>query len=258
MRDWEESKHLIEAASLGESDIHVYCLFTDDVHSPDVLNEYESLLTQWEREKVFRYFFEKDRKTSLISRALLKMVLSGYTELDICHIDFVMNSHGKPELKKNSNENRVRFNLSHTRGMIVLAVILECDIGTDVESFNGKNNSSQIARHFFSEKEVLALQQKPECLRNECFYEFWTLKEAYIKAIGLGLSIPLDTFSFLLDGSGITIEFQEGMNDQPEEWFFYLSDITPNHKLAIAVKSWGAQYNVSLFRCIPFVSVQKL
>jgi len=238
--------------------IYVYCVYTDEVESMDLLETYTSLLHDWEKEKVSRYYFKKDRKTSLLSRALLKMILSGHANLSISEIDFQINKYGRPELKKNIDKKPVRFNLSHTDGLIVLAVTYGYDIGVDVESFKRKKNNISIARRFFSQPEVLTLQDKPESLWNECFYDFWTLKESYIKARGMGLSIPLNQFSFTLNSSEIKIEFQDGIDDHPEKWYFYLSEIIKDHKIAVAVKNGGLKHDILYYKCIPFSSIALL
>ena len=114
----------------------------------------------------------------------------------------------------------------------------------------------KLANRFFSHQESKALQKIPEDKQKEHFFEYWTLKEAYIKACGKGLSIPLDQFSFhLSDKSSLSISFEKGCNDNPECWQFYQLKPTEQHIVAIAILCKKiATIQVSIKNIIPLLA----
>jgi 4'-phosphopantetheinyl transferase len=128
----------------------------------------------------------------------------------------------------------LRFNLSHTPGLVACAVTLTRDIGLDVEaSDRNLPDIDSIIAHFAEiERQYLSIIDPVQ--RQKTFYKFWTLKEAYLKAIGKGLALPLNTFGFILDG--YNIRFTTATGEQPAHWQFRLFRPTEQHQLAVAVR----------------------
>jgi 4'-phosphopantetheinyl transferase len=160
-------------------------------------SEYRALLPADEASGCDRFVFAAGRHQCLISRVLVRSVLSWYTGDALSVWQFATNRYGKPAIVHPA-VCPLRFNLSHTTGLVVCAVSSEDEVGVDVEDCRRRPADAAIARHYFAPEEVAALEAVPEETRPLRFLEFWTLKEAFLKAHGSGLSVPLKDFSFHL------------------------------------------------------------
>jgi 4'-phosphopantetheinyl transferase len=221
---------------LGDDEVHVWSTRPDSITDAALLHAYGALMTGDERARQGRFRLERSRHEHLVTRALLRTVLSRYLDRAPTEWRFVENRHGRPELAPGF-DSRLRFNLSHTEGLIACAVTLDRDVGVDVEALDRRGETVRIADRFFSPSEVRALRALPESERRERFFSYWTLKEAYIKARGLGLAIPLGQFSFELEDTGrIGISFDAALEDDPDSWQFALYRPSERHRLAIGVR----------------------
>ncbi len=146
-----------------------------------------------------RYRQEKDRNCCLVARALVRSVLSDYTGHDSAVWTFRYNAHGKPSIAEPAGLS-LSFNVSHTSGLVICGVASAGELGVDVEHLGRACSYLDLARRFFAGPEIAFLEQAPPERQAGIFLEFWTLKEAYIKARGLGLSMPLAEFAFTLAG----------------------------------------------------------
>lgn len=197
------------------------------VQTPRLLDTYEDWLSDAERERRARFRFAAHRHQFLVSRALLRWVLGRYTGLEPASLRFGCNAWGKPHLELGGRRAPV-FNLSHTDGLIVLAVAEAADgqaeppmLGVDVERMDRVVDAPALARRFFSALESDTLHGLPVENQQPCFFDYWTLKEAYIKAVGMGLGIPLADFSFTLQADRIDIRFTASRSgDDPSAWQF--------------------------------------
>ena len=217
------------------------------------LAAYDRLLTPDERAKTRRFHFARDRHDCLITRALVRTTLSRYAEVDPAAWRFELNRYGRPHLAAGQCDPDLRFNLSHTRGLIACAVTIGLEVGVDVETMYRTGETVAIADRYFSAAEVNALRALPESRQRERFFEYWTLKESYIKARGMGLALPLDQFSFLLDGGPpIGIAFDPRLEDHPGDWQFDLRRPTPDHVLAVGVRRGpGPDLAIRVERIVP-------
>jgi len=197
---------------------HLWWAFPNRIADPSLIERQFMVLSHEEKEQQRRFAFERLRRQYLVSHALVRDVLSRYAPVAPQDWRFQANSYGRPSIAEPAGWRGLRFNLSHTDGRAVVAVAWEVDIGVDVEGLRDLDDLSQIVEQFFSPIEVAQLRSRPEW-----FYDFWTLKEAYIKARGMGLAIPLHTFSFnLADPALPTIMFHQGCDDLAERWQFFL------------------------------------
>jgi 4'-phosphopantetheinyl transferase len=195
-------------------------------------------MTPAERERNSRFVFPNGRREHLVTRALIRTTLSRYhPAVDPRDWQFTTGAFGRPELAGPTCEPRLRFNLSHTDGLIVCLVAIGRAVGIDVEDVTRTNLAGvDIADQYFSSTEVAELRSLPPSARPDRFFDYWTLKESYIKARGLGLQVPLDQFSFHLGGDlPIRISFGPGITDDPARWQFDLQRLTPRHRLALAL-----------------------
>ncbi|RJQ58755.1 MAG: 4'-phosphopantetheinyl transferase superfamily protein [Desulfobacteraceae bacterium] len=239
---------------LNQDEIHLWFAFPEEAKDPNLLSTYEKLLCEEELERKGRFYFEKHRHQYLVARALVRTTLSRYTGIDPRMLRFFRNRYGKPELAAGEIDSSIRFNLSHTDGLAMLGVVLDRDIGVDVEDMGRLEVSSGLAERFFSPNEVKDLASIPEDLRRSRFFDYWTLKESYIKACGMGLSIPLDQFGFVIpEGSPPRISFSPQRTDDPLHWQFRLFHPTDRHRAAVCVRSHRIKYRFSIKRTTPMV-----
>ncbi len=228
--------------NLRPDEIHLWLVAPDEVQRPGLLARYGELLTEEERRRQLRFRFAKDQDRYLITRALVRTVLSRYAAVEPQQWCFAENAYGRPEI---ANEApgcaAISFNLSHTDGLIVLGVAQQRALGVDAENAHAKKASASLADRFFSQQESAALRAIPHELRTERFYEYWTLKESYIKARGKGLSIPLDHFSFdLPKTSSIVVSFVPELDDRPDRWRFWLLKPSAECVVAVCAERFGA------------------
>jgi 4'-phosphopantetheinyl transferase len=208
----------------------LWCCFTDSI-SDDQLNLYrQQLLSPEERERELRFHFERDRKQFVITRALVRSVLSRYAALAPAAWEFTASSHGRPQVVQEAARH-LCFNLSHTAGLVVMAVSAAQDMGVDTENVAIRTAPLDVANSFFSTDEVAGLNALPFAQRQQRFFEYWTLKEAWIKARSMGLSIPLDQFSMDLGTEG-RVSLQTQLVAQPSTWQFFLLSVGNDHVLS--------------------------
>jgi 4'-phosphopantetheinyl transferase len=238
----------------GDGDVHLWLVFEDEVESAAPLDDYRLLLTDEERAKEARFYFARDRRRYLVTRALIRTVLSGYSGVEPRAWRFATNDYGRPHVASPEGLGTLSFNLAHTAGLIACACAGSGAVGVDTEHIQRDTAPLDIADRYFSAAEVSELQASPPEQRAERFFHYWTLKESYIKAIGTGLSTPLDRFSFRLAPAGaIGLSFHKGLNDDPRRWRFWLLEPMRTHLVAVCAER--AQ-RVIARKVVPLVSEQ--
>ncbi len=177
---------------LRTGEVHVWTLRD----CPVDIAEYTSLLSRDEINRASRFHFPHLFDRFAADHGRLRLLLGAYLETSPREIVFAENSHGKPRLQEPSC--RLCFNMSHTAGLTMVALCLDAEVGIDVEAVRPIEDRDSIAAMHFSEYEQAALAAEPEHEKTAAFFRCWTRKEAFIKANGAGLSIPLDTFAVSL------------------------------------------------------------
>ena len=246
---------------IKKGEIHLWFVEDENIRDPELIRNYHCLLSLEEADRQRRFYFEKNRHQYLITRALVRAALSYYTDSNIKPSEwvFVKNRYGKPSIANHGYESSLSFNLSHSDNMVVLAVTNGQEVGVDVESLSGGREAMEVIDGFFSAREVAQLRACPEGAQIERFFDLWTLKEAYIKARGMGLSIPLDHFSFeFTPAGGITISFTSELDDQPKDWQFWQIQPSSAHKAAVAIKPSLSEpfYELYMNHVIPMRQMQ--
>jgi 4'-phosphopantetheinyl transferase len=165
---------------------------------PAEVEALKALLSEDELRRAGRFHFERDRSAFVVARATLREILSLYVGLPPRLLRFSYNAFGKPELTGVAGETRLRFNLSHSGGLALYAVAAGREVGVDVEAMREGVACEELAVNYFSRREAAVLHALPEGERRRAFFECWARKEAYIKARGKGLSLPLDSFDVSL------------------------------------------------------------
>ena len=232
--------------------VHVDLLATDDAEALSRLDSYQRLLSVDERARMARFVFERDRHAFVLTRALVRTMLSRYAAVGPAEWCFIETEHGRPEiLDRPAHVPDLRFNISHTRGMIACAVTVGREVGIDIEDIN-RDLTHDVAGRFFAQAEVDDLHALPEQEQARVFFDYWTLKEAYIKARGFGLALPLGDFAFKLNPPRApAITFAPALQDDPTSWQFVQDWPTPVHRFALAVRRSGADLPVRMRRVVP-------
>jgi 4'-phosphopantetheinyl transferase len=164
-------------------------------------------------------------------------VLAQYLNVaDPASLTFSTSAHGKPALDGPAN---INFNLSHTKGLVALAVTSTGDIGVDVEAVTRRVALLQLAARYFSATENEELLALPADQQREYFFRLWTLKEAYVKAKGLGLRIALDSFSFSFANELPGITFADSDTTEHQHWFFHCMEYAGDFRIALALRLSG-------------------
>jgi 4'-phosphopantetheinyl transferase len=232
--------------------VHVDLVHPDEPDAWAQHEAYRALLSPDEHERMGRLVFERDRRRFLLTRALARTTLSRYAPVAPADWAFITNVHGRPEiLDRPRGVPDLRFNLSHTEGLIACAVTIGREVGVDVEHIQ-RRLTHDVAGRFFAPSEVNDLKALPEDERTRAFFDYWTLKEAYIKARGFGLALPLADFAFrLAPPAPPQIAFEPALEDDPDTWQFAQDWPTPMHRLGLAVRRDGDDLPVRIRTVVP-------
>lgn len=198
----------------------------ENIHQCDFEHMF-SLVSKERQLRIKKFHFDKDKKRSMLAELLFRYILEKELNIVEDNLLFIKNEYGKPSV---SNYENIFFNFSHS-GEWVLCAVSDRKIGVDVEIIQEKNLN--IAERFFTNEEYTWLHKKDEKEQYDCFYKIWTLKESYIKAEGKGLSIPLDSFSFLFEN-----EIELKVNNQIVNNYQFLSDkLDEKHTVALCYEA---------------------
>jgi 4'-phosphopantetheinyl transferase len=184
---------------LPETELHIWRANLD--LEPGVLHRLAIALDNDEKARAARFHFARDRDHFTACRGILRELLGGYLGSSPASIEFAYGEFGKPAHRPRDSRPRIRFNISHSSGLAVLAFARNREIGIDLEPIRPEFAGEEIAKRYFSARELAELIALPAELRPEGFSLCWTRKEAYVKARGVGLQIPLDSFNVSLTPS---------------------------------------------------------
>ena len=244
---------------LKSGEIHLWLAFYDEIADERLHAAYRDLLDPAEREQEPRFYFAADRRRYLVTRALVRTVLSRYLPVEPADWRFSANAYGRPTLANPALGGRgVSFNISHTHSLIVLGVASGGELGVDVENFAARSVSIEIADRYFSPTEVAALARVPPQQQQYRFFEYWTFKEAYIKARGMGLSLPLDKFSFQYPNDGaVQLSICPELNDDAARWRLW--QFRPRAEYLVAVCAQRTRASTLIVRqVVPMLSERML
>lgn len=236
---------------LAPGQVDIWCCATDD---PRLLNKYElyeAMLSEEEQEEYRQRQFSTQAGAYLVSRALLRTVLAEYCDLAPEELNFGSNKFGKPELLGEA-AGQISFNAAHTHGLTLCAVSAGQHIGIDVEFQTDSAGMVDAADDYLSSEEAMVLRSVPEEEKLSAFFRYWTLKEAYLKARGEGLSVALHEFSFLLDGMNVT----QFLAPDALRWDFRLLAQDSDFTAAVAME--GKIEHLKAFHSLPLISSKEL
>jgi 4'-phosphopantetheinyl transferase len=225
-----------ELFDLPDNSVHLWFAFSDEWKDPTWMAPARHLLGDEEVRRLDRFHFPEHRDLYLLSHLLLRKTLSRYSHLPPNAWSFVSGRYGKPRLDEMGLTDPLCFNLSHSKGIAVVGVTRKRDIGTDVEQTSRRAKTEELGRRFFSAQEIAALEKLPPEHSRERFFLQWTLKEAYTKALGLGLLHPLHSFSIHLTGERpYRIGFSTEDPFEQKQWRFALISPRPQTVAALCV-----------------------
>lgn len=230
--------------SLHNHEAHVWFIRTDAVGDADILRTFEAVLSPQEKERWQRFTFEAGRQQYLISHGFLRLVLSRYADVAPDEWRFVSSAYGKPEIALGHNAQRsLSFNLTHTSGLAACIVARDREVGVDAEEIDrrGREIGDDLIRYCLSTEELACFRTVSAHEQKRAFLDYWTLKEAYLKARGFGLSLPVEAITFRwLSGiphhGPVEASFAPAIDDNPETWHFERFTPTPQHKIAVAAR----------------------
>lgn len=251
--------HAVPAAMAASChDIDIWLTYYNEMIDDRQLPELRSLLSDEEAARERRFYFADDRKRYLVTRAMVRMLLSRYAPVAPERWIFSKNAHARPAIadtiKAAETEARdLFFNISHTRGLIALAVTRGREVGIDVENIATRSVSLDVANRFFSPTEVAELSHVAPDRQQDRFFEYWTFKESYIKARGMGLSLPLNGFSFEFpQRNAVRIRIDPTLEDRDERWSFWQYRPSADYLMALCAERRGDRPpSVNLRTCVP-------
>lgn len=218
--------------SLHPNQVHIWSVHIRD-HT-NKLSIYWELLNEKEKTKATQFKFGKDCNCFVIARGVLRKLLGSYLHLKPEEVEFQSGNYGKPYINHSS---KIQFNISHSKNVVLMGFILKDTIGVDVEYTQRKIDVKQIAKQFFSVEEYESLLTLDNSCQLQGFYNCWTRKEAFIKALGSGLSFPLDQFVVSLDCTEeAVLKDTKWDNKEKEKWVLQPIKPRENYIGAYAVK----------------------
>jgi 4'-phosphopantetheinyl transferase len=219
---------------LGVDEAHVWRASLDQ--PADLIAKLAPLLSRDEYHRAERFYRPADRRRFVAGRGILRKVISKYLALAPDEVQFVYNKYGKPFISTDQNHNALSFNLSHSNGMALYAVACGRRVGIDIEYMREDFATLEIAERFFSKDEVEALKATPIAQRTKAFFNCWSRKESYIKAIGMGVSYPLDRFTVSLapDAAPELLKVNADATEAAR-WKMYELDVAEGYAAALIV-----------------------
>jgi 4'-phosphopantetheinyl transferase len=217
--------------ALAPDEVDVWFRRTESLTDAE-LAALDPVLSDDERARRDRLVFAADRRDFTAAHALLRQTLSRYATVAPEDWRFEIGPYGKPALPSDPGSGpALSFNLAHTRGLIACVVARRADVGVDVEQGERASGVREIAERFFAEDEIQALEGRDVEEYRRRFLDLWTLKEAYLKAVGAGLNLALPSFACLFDPSVSAPE----SSDNGSHWSFWLASVADGCPLAVAV-----------------------
>ncbi len=245
---------------LRGDEVQLWRFFYEDAWAQEALiaADYEAFITPGERQRMMAFRFEKDQRQYLAARALIRTVLSLQTGAPPTAWRFGASARGKPFIEAPAGQPPLHFNLAHTHGLVVCALSMaHTRLGVDVESIDRRTAALDIAHSHFSPAECAWLRGVPTEQLHQAFMQLWTLKEAWIKATGEGLSAALSQCTFTLParpGAGpaaVPATFLGGSTEQGAHWRFIQAVLQDRFAVAVGADTQGQALRCRVFDTVP-------
>jgi 4'-phosphopantetheinyl transferase len=222
---------------LSSPDVHVW---RASLEQPEALiQQLAQTLSEDERTRASRFYFERDRKHFIVGRGLLRTILGRYLSLEPTQLQFCYSSRGKPALADMGDNSTLQFNLSHSHGLVLYAVTRDRKIGIDLEQIRSTSDVEKLAERFFSPREHAAIRSLPPSQKQEAFFHAWTCKEAYLKAIGEGLAGLEQVEVSIVLGEPARLLSTGDDSQASSRWSLQVLTPAPGYMAALAVEGQG-------------------
>ena len=240
------------ARALPDDEVHVWFAASDVFWNDDLARRFLMLLSTDELARNERAAVDADRRLYVAAHGLVRLILTEYAPAPPASWRFLSGPFGKPTAIDDAGRTPVQFSLSHTRGMVAIALTRSCPVGVDVEEMIDQP-LDDLKRMVLGEHEAADLLAHLPEMHTRRFLEFWTLKEAYLKARGVGLQQPPGEIEFQLEpGKRPTIRCANANDDEPEAWHFWNAFSFSGHVAAAAVHCHSKdRMTLRVFRAIP-------
>jgi 4'-phosphopantetheinyl transferase len=221
-------------------------LSTGEIHTwlaclekpPYVIQKLAKTLSSEEQKRASRYRFDRNKNQFILSHGILRTLLGLYTGKSPDQLQFIYGDKGKPRLQDRFGKRKIHFNLSRSGRMALYGFARGHEIGVDIEQINNFVDIELITEHFFSRREKSDLSTLPEHEKKTAFFNCWTRKEAYLKAIGTGLADPLDRFDVSLNpAEPAKLLGIKGNSKGTSQWSIFGLTPSPDYVAAIAIRS---------------------
>ncbi len=240
LTSWLRYEALTPPPALVSGAVHLWLLSLDQPAWPAEANA--DCLDRQETDRAQRFHFDEHRRRYIAGRGQLRHLLAGYLHAAPGDVHFSYGEQGKPFLDPchagAAGHSMLHFNLSHSENVALLGVTRDAEIGVDVEAVRAMLDAGDVARDNFSPSEVDAWERLPDEVRDEGFFACWSRKEAVVKAMGGGLSIPLDSFQVTLDPNApARLLSIAGEPAAPQRWTLWGERVMPGYWGAVAAKA---------------------
>jgi 4'-phosphopantetheinyl transferase len=222
---------------LAVSQVDLWIAFEDEALDARSTSSLRNLLSAEEQTLADRFHRAHDRRRYVAAHALIRLALSNYFPVAPADWRFGRDRNNQPIIMAPEEFAAVRFSISHTRGLIACLVTRLCEAGVDSERVEPNEELVQIAQDVLSASELESLNELLPENWTARFFDLWTLKEAYGKARGVGLDLPMKAISFDIgSGNSVCVRFDQEIHDDPSRWNFWLRHLPPAHTLSVAIR----------------------
>ncbi len=228
----------------GKDEVHVWRMLLDA--PPSCIESLRKIIASEELARAERFRFETDRRRFTVARGSLRGILGRYLAIPPDRLQFRYGAHGKPRLAEETGGTRLRFNLAHSQDRALCAVSTRREVGVDLERVAADVEDEVIAEHFFSSREIVALCAVLPERRPAMFYRYWTQKEAFVKAIGVGLHFPLNRVEMVF-ASGKPLSLHDLGDSAGEPTCWSIHDLHPWSGYAAALAVEGHDVGITLW-----------
>lgn len=249
--NWRRQPEKIE---LGQDEAHVWRASL--AQDPATIAQLAALLAADERRRADRYLRAVDRDHFIVARGVLRKILAAYLPISPADLVFAYNQYGRPRISAEQNGRNLNFNLSHSHELALYALTIGRGVGIDVEYMREDFATLEIAEHFFAKSEVTGLASLPADQQVQAFFNCWSRKESYIKALGLGVSYPLARFAVeLAPGRAPALLKVDNDEREPERWQMYELPAGDGYAAAMIIEmpavklsQWQWEFNLTQSR----------
>lgn len=219
-------------SELGEASVTLVAARAD-TRSDWLAQAFRQCASDDEKQRNQRYRMPRDQQRDKVVRVLVRHLLAQLLDMAPHELQLLRDDKGKPFIAQQPLP--LHFNVSHSGDWAVLALAKPC-VGVDIEYVPRSNDVLAIAEHYFHPSETAQLFAQPEAQQRDRFFDYWTLKEAYIKARGEGIGLGLKNFGFDLTQSPIALYTEPSIREQPKQWRFLRCSPLPDYRLSVALR----------------------